>query len=738
MSATHGVGEGEAPATTRGLVAASVGSGVLVGLLLVVIATSFASLVFQGPLAGRVYAGIGIMLASVVVHATVIAFTSSVPGVVGMPQDSVLSILALLATSVVAGMPSGAGSGDVYSTVLGALVAASLVTGACMGLLGAFRLGGLIRFIPYPVIGGFLGGAGWLLLAGGINVLVGGGGSLRLLDLDFGARAGVWVPGIAFAVLAVVIGRRVRSPLALPGLIVAGLAAFFAVVLATGADFDGARERGWLLAPLEGRMLWVGIDVGSIAEADWGVVLAQWAPLLTVALVSAVAVLLTLTAMELETGRDIDLDAEMRGAGLGNLLSGMVGGVVGYHSVSLTALASSLGGRSRIVGLTVAGVAAGALFIDARPISLFPIWLVGGLLCYLGMRFLVEWLWDARKRLGVGDYLVVVLIVVTSGTFGYLQGIGLGIILAVVLFVLNYSRIDSVKHHLTGVDHRSNVDRAPTDREVLGAVGQQIHYLILQGFVFFGSANGILEIARRALTEPEEVRPRVLVVDFRQVSGMDSSAVMSLAKLARLAAAGGCALSFSSVAHDVLRRLEAEGGGLEAIPVHADLDHAAEWAEDQLLGEIGDGPSEHPGFERVLAASFSDPSHIGAFLDRLDRVAFGPGDVIVRQGDEADTVFFVESGRVSVFLALEDGSDLRLRAMGPGAIIGELALYLGGHRTATVVADEPTEAYMMSSAVLTEIEGDAPELAAEFHRFAARLSAERLLGANKAVRALLY
>ena len=66
------------------------------------------------------------------------------------------------------------------------------------------------------------------------------------------------------------------------------------------------------------------------------------------------------------------------------------------------------------------------------------------------------------------------------------------------------------------------------------------------------------------------------------------------------------------------------------------------------------------------------------------------------------------------------------------------ALYLGGHRTATVVADEPTEAFMMSSAVLAEIERDAPELAAEFHRFAARLSAERLLGANKAVRALLY
>jgi CRP-like cAMP-binding protein len=102
----------------------------------------------------------------------------------------------------------------------------------------------------------------------------------------------------------------------------------------------------------------------------------------------------------------------------------------------------------------------------------------------------------------------------------------------------------------------------------------------------------------------------------------------------------------------------------------------------------------------------------------------------------AQELYFVESGQVSARLRLPDGRELRLRTMGPGAVVGEMGLYVGQPRSASVVADRPTLVYCLSLAALESMHREAPATAAAFHRYVASLLAERLAHANATLQAL--
>jgi SulP family sulfate permease len=82
------------------------------------------------------------------------------------------------------------------------------------------------------------------------------------------------------------------------------------------------------------------------------------------------------------------------------------------------------------------------------------------------------------------------------------------------------------------------------------------------------------------------------------------------------------------------------------------------------------------------------------------------------------------------------GEDVRLATLGPGAIVGEMAFYLGQARSASVRAEAPVVAWRLSSASLARLETDSPEALIGFHRGMAAILAERLSGANRLVRLL--
>jgi sulfate permease, SulP family len=716
----------------------SAAAGLTIGALEVAIVLSLAALIFSGPLSVHLEAGAGLALVSATVVMVVVSLRSSIPEALGSVQDSTAAVTALVAAGVAAGLPAAAE--ETFLTVVVALGLTTLATGLFLLLLGFLRLGALIRFVPYPVVGGFMAGTGLLLATGGLGVATGDDVSLRtlrvLLERDALAR---WSPAAAFALGLLVLARRRRHPLVVPGALAVAAAAFYGTALAAGAGRSELEDGGWLLGPLPGANLWEPWSIEGLTRADWGAIAAQTPNIVTVVLVATVGLLLNTSGIELAVDRDADLDRELRTAGGANALAGLAGGVVGFHALSLTSLARRTGG-GRAVGLVAALVCALALVLGGSLIGLAPRAVVGGLLLFLGLAFLVEWLYDAWWRLPRADYAVVVLILAVIGAFGFLEGVAAGLVLTVVLFVVNYSRTEVVKHALSGAGYRSNVDRDPRQLRILRERGEELFVVELQGFLFFGTASSLLDRIRTRALDPERRPLSFLVLDFRRVSGLDSSAVQSFVRAHRLAQGQGFTIGLAGLSDGLRRQLERGGFSareLEGVLELPDLDRALQWWEDELLAREAAAAEGPRSLHALLAEHLGpgvDPERLVRYLEPLELAA---GDELLRQGDTAGDVYLLESGRLTALLTRAGGGRVRLRTMTPGTVVGEVTLYLGTGRSAAVVAEDACRVHRLAPERLAAMERDEPELAAALHRALARLLAGRLVDSLRTLEALL-
>jgi SulP family sulfate permease len=704
-------------------------AGAVIGVVEVVLAVSFAALVFGGYLEQFLPDGIGLYLVAASLTLAILAWRGGARGVVGSVQDAAAAVLAIVATN--AALNAFGSSDRAFLTVVAATVVVTLLTGVTFLLLGMFRLGNFARFIPYPVVAGFLAGTGWLLMKGGLRVASGIDLQLRTIG-DFADPFTLvrWIPAFAFGVALLVTTRVVRRPLAIPVVLAIGVGLFGVGMLVTGSTLESARDGLWLLGPFDSTRLWQPWSLRALTGADWSAVIGQAAGIATAVFVAVIACLFNVGGVELLLHTDLDSNEELRDAGWVNAVSGLFGGLPGYHALSLTSLAQQMAVDGRAAGLVAALVPLAAVVFGAAVVGLIPRMIVGGVLVFVGLSFLATSLVDQRRSLPVGEYLIVVAIVATIATKGLLAGLVVGLVLAVGLFAVNYGRSELVHEVAFGTTYRSNVDRPPAERVALQSFVDRVQILRVNGFVFFGTASGLLERIRRRV----EAGPlRFLLVDLRRVTGMDASAVLSFRKVAQLAEASGFELVFAGVPDGVegqLRRggVVASGGAVRFEP---DLDRGLQWCEDRLLegaatpGVAADGSSDG------LAGL---PSHLMAYLERR---SLPEGTVLIHQGDPPEDIFVLESGRLRVELMTPEGTRMRLSTVRSGVVVGEVTLYTGAPRTAEVVAETPSVVLRLSRASLERLEAEEPETAASLHRWLATTLAERLTDSQRAFSALL-
>ena len=721
---------------------ASLATGVIAGVLAVVIETSLAALIFSGDLAPHLARGIGLTLFGGVAIGVVVALTTSVPGAIAVSQDTTAAVLALAAAGIAGGMGASATSDAGFWTVVAAIATTSLLTGLFLLALGRFKLSGFIRFVPYPVVGGFLAGTGWLLMQGAINVMTGSPVTFAHLPHLFQSDVlSLWLPGVIFGILLMMILRHSDNFIVVPSLLVAAVAAFYGALLLTNTPLANARAQGWLLEPFPSGALWSPLTPAALAQVHWSIIIAQANDLGAVLIISVIALLLNASGLELTIRQDIDLDRELESAGIANLVASVGGGPVGYHTLSLSTLAYRMGANTRLAGLVAAGVCAVALFFGATLLSFFPKPVLGGFLFFLGLTFLVEWLYDAWFKLPRPDYALVVLILAAVGAVNFLAGVGVGVMVAIVLFVVNYSRISVVKLALTGANFHSTVERPATNRAMLHQVGDQLLILRLQGYIFFGTAQDLLNQIRQRAENPIMRPLRYVVLDFRLVNGIDSSAVSSVARMRQWAEAKHFRVVFTQM--PLKMRWQLERGGIgerrdEMVRFFSTLDQGVEWCENQILiAEHAPTEVDHDSFSVQFARVLPQAVDVNRLMAYLEKQQVGEGDYLVRQGDPPDAMYFIESGRLAVLLELPDGRVMRLRTMSGGTVVGEVTMYIGGVRTASVVAISPTTLHRLSASKLKEMEQNDPYLAAALHKFMARLLAERLAGMNRTLEAVL-
>lgn len=713
-------------------------AGAIVGLMSVAISVSLGALIYSGPLGAYQLNGIALALLSSAVVGLLVASFSSLPGMVADAQDAPAAILAVAAAGIASGMPAGAAPEATFATVVATMGATTVVTGLLFVVVGTLKLGRLVRYLPYPVVGGFLAGTGWLLLVGGLSLMAGfQPGPGQVMDL-FATEVWLrWVPGVVFAIVILAVTQRFDHAMVWPVLLFGGTAAFFLAMAFLGGSPAGWREAGLLLGPFPDANLLRPFDPSDLRLVHWASVAQHGATAATVAFLSLMSVLFNATGLELATGRKVDLNRELRVPGIGNLFAGALGGIVGFQVLSFTILNYEAGTGSRVSALTAVAVIVATLLFGATMLGSIPTMVIGGLLVYLGLSFLNEWVYEAYRKLPRLEYAIAILILVTIATIGFLQGVGLGLVLAVVLFVVNYSRTEAIRHALSGAHYQSRVKRDPRERDYLAARGDDLLILQLQGFLFFGTAHTMLERVETRLNRTPSCR--YLLLDFARVTGMDATALASFETLVRRARTGEFAVILTGLAPTVKRQLEHTGvraasGG----PVHTfeSLDDGLEWCESRMLANADAAGQASPAFEERLEALMGGGVRFGDLLPYLDELEFQPGQLLMRQGDAPDVLYFVAEGQVTARLERPGDSHVRLETMRSGSLVGELGFYTGGIRTASVVADEASSVYRLSAEALERMTRDEPALAAVLHQLIVRLLADRVVHLMTVVRAL--
>ena len=563
--------------------------GSAASVLTVTIGLSYALLIFAGPLTPYLSYGVAATFISSAVLGAVIAVGSSLPFAVAAPETSTAAMTGILASSLVERMAAGDPSAAVLGPVLVTLGLVSIVTGLVLCGFGITRMGRAIRYVPYPVVGGFLGATGFLILFGAIRVIT--GHRLQFTTIDQFTNiltVSELAAACAMALVLYLTWHRSRSPYGLPAILIGGVIFAHIAFRLVGVSPAEAQAAGWTFQPPPSVSFMLPWSVDEFRHYPWYALPDLVGNIIAVVFVTATSTLFNTTGIEVATHREADLERELNVTGLANMLCGVFGGYTGCISVSRTVLNFNGGGTGRLSGLTVAAIS--MLMLAAAPALLgyMPKFVLGGLLIYLGADQLHKWTVQSRRRLSLTEYLSLLAIIVIIVQWGFIAGILIGVVIGCATFALSASRIDSIKYSFDGSEYRSSLDRSRDDQTVLAAHGSKIQGLNLQSYLFFGSANRLYQHVKALLARHPECR--FLVFDFKLVTGIDSSAAYSFAQIKRAAHDRGIQLvlvHLPSAAEKALRSSEFISKEVNIVP---ELDHALEWCENEII-------AQHQGLE---------------------------------------------------------------------------------------------------------------------------------------------
>lgn len=715
-------------------------AGTVAALVTVAYCVSFSALVFQGDLKGGLPEGLWALLLGAAIAGVIVAATTTLPPAEAGPDNPAIAVLGVLATTVAAPVIAAGGAVDVaVRNVLVAISVTTFVTGAVLWLLGRLRLGPMVRFVPFPVIGGFLAASGWLLVTGGIEVITGRditlatlGGALTLVDLPKVAIA------VAFAVCVLIVRQRTGNGFVLPVAFFGAAAALDAILHLRG---EMTAASGWFVAGSGAMEAWSPIRMAAQGDIDWMVIVRALPEIGAVAGVTVLALLLDVSSLEVARSKVADLDAEFRSNGVANMIAAPLGGFIGNLSLNASRMLEESGSRSRMSGMYAALLLALVVLARVDLAALVPTPMLGGLLIYMGLLVLREALLRSPADRNVTELGLSLLIMLAIIQFGYLSGVVLGFVGACLMFAFSYSRVGVIRRHVTRAHFGSNVERGGAARELLEAEGDRIHVFWLSGFIFFGSSNGLFERICATVGPPSLPGPRYLVLDFQGVSGCDTSAVLSLVKLRNWAREHRTTLVWASLSEAMRGSFERAGiiGPVAERALFASRADALEWCEERILAArlAADVAPAGEGVDGWLAREFGEEASRRLLDHYFQRREMAGGERLYAQGAPADTIDLVATGSIAIDVIDGEGETRRVRRMAGRTVVGEMGFFRDRPRGASIVAEGPTVVFVLSRRDFDRLMADEPELGARFLQFIVRALSDRVEFANKEIAALL-
>ncbi len=702
----------------RAKILAALSAGFTSGIALLVGQVVFGSFIFSGPLSAYLSQGIGLILFGNFAACLIVALVSSYRGAIAGLSSAVMLVMATLVASI------ELQGRELFVTASFALMLSAFVTGICCFVLGRFQLTNLVRFIPFPVSCGFVAGIGGLVFMAALSLL---GAKLSWLSVqeNFELQTLIkWLPSVVFGVLLYAAIKRWKNALILPLGVALVIVAYQVALIMFDISREEAQEAGLLLVGTLDGSLWPVLYPLDLVDVNLSTLVAQIPNLLTLMLIALICVLLNISGLEVTVNQDLDWDREFKASGLASMVAGIGGGTVATLIVPSSYRSKIVGAMSRLTGIVAASVVGVALLFGDRALDYIPTTLVGGILFFAAIGMIEEGLVKTVRWLPWSEYSIVLLISFCIVFLGLIDGVVIGMLTMLILFVIRLSRVGSIGAYLSARQCASNKVRAIPERAILLAEGERVGLFKLNGYVFFGSVTSLVSELRKSLER--STPPVCLLLDFEAVTGFDYSAVSALSRFMQSAYTSGIQLVLSQPSAKMISGLQDSlpNPVFEALTIEANFDRGLERCEDFVIASWS-ASATTPSQQRLAAILDQSAGQLEQFLDRqvefealiealdpwLTTTAYEAGDTLASSDSSQSGLQLLVSGRASAY----DQSGNRVLQFSRGDAV--LANVNRQENVTAVVADEHCQTKFLSQATRDWLEQHDKDLSLNLYRY---------------------
>jgi SulP family sulfate permease len=714
---------------------ADISLGVFDGLDNALWCYAFATVIFAGAMAQFLPLLVVILLCGWAALGIFVALTSEKRlHIVSLDEQAVV-ILASIAGLMVVYMGEKTVNSNGLATMLAVMSLSSLGVAFFFWMIGHYRLTRLLELMPYPVICGFMAGIGWLLLEAGIGIAINQPISMGLAEaLKDPGNISKLLLFLAGAVVLLVAVTAIRRAWALPAASMGLVIAFYAVVALKGQNMHALVDQGWLFdIPVETGGA-IGLLKGlSFSQVDTSFVLSVVPQILTIAFLALLTQSMSLSALMASGSHDLDTSSEIEDLGSGNIFNALIASPPGSTDVIASTLYEEFGASSRWMPIVSSLICVVMAVFGSAIIPWLPKLLVGATVFLFAYQLFFEWMYENVRGFQPIDFAIVLIILGTVIFVGFMPGILAGILLALLLFVLRYSMISAIQGQYSLASYRSSVERSQSSNLVLDRVGGECLVYTLRGFLFFGTANAILDTIR----DDARVRTanyKVILLDLKRVTGMDISALNTFVQIKMLCEISGVKLIYSGVGLDLRKSLlmmDAVSLELDEPLIFPDADYAVEYMEDLMLDQH-EGESAAKSVEDHLRRIFVEQEKVRILMAAMDKIEVEKREKLFEQGDLDTGLFILDQGSMTALISTEHDGWKRVKKFRPGSLIGEMSAYTTDRRrTATVVANEPSVLYHLTTEKLAQLDSENLILTASIHELVARTLGNRISYMNR-------
>jgi len=655
-------------------------------------------------------------IASSAVAGIVATLARGTPLQINGSRGSVAVLMAGMIAAVAAHPLLATDSAPDVPRVLGIVMLCIGLSGLLQALFGLLRFGAVIRFLPYPVISGFMVALGLLVIWPQLPALLGAteGLSWDTLLPAQNTRWGAVAVGITTVVCFTKARKLVpRAPAPLIA-ILAGMALHYWLLQAFGADAVGITGFDTLAAGKYPPPPWQ-VPEFAIDATTVHVVASLLPAIATIAFIGSIESLLSSSVLSIATQTRYDSNRELIAQGLSNVAVAAAGGAVSCGAPFRGVANFAAGGRTRLSG-ALHSIMAIPLLLFALPVLLvIPIAVLAGVLIVAGWDVVTAW----RNRLITcpsQDIAVGVLVMAATLLLGTAPAILFGIIGAMFLYVRNTSRAP-IRGYCDGALRQSTRIRPEDQATYLRSLGAAIRIIDLQGSLFFGTAD-------RFGREVEVIATgsRHLVLNMRRAHEVDPTGALVLVQTIRRLAERGTRVTIAAVSIEGRRGTVMTRAGLDKVvpPEHwfEDADRALEHAEDCELKRRW--PEQQSDSELPLSAmdvcrGMSAPQ-VAVLEKHLQRVVVPAGSVLFREGDAGDRLYLLARGKITISVKLRGKVERnpRLGTYCPGVVLGEMAVLEGKPRSANAIVVSECVLHTLDGIALEHLRRDNPALHSQF------------------------